>query len=101
MVNEKSTLTIDINTDVKEVAADFLERMGLDVATAVELFFRQIITERRLPFQPMVAKTLDEQLEEAFWNCDSEMIEVDFDEDDNILIDKDKHPSLYDWAVNG
>jgi len=45
--------------------------------------------------------TLDERLEEAFWNCDSEMVELDFDDEGNILVDKDKHPELYDWAVNG
>jgi len=56
---------------------------------------------RRLPFQPIVAPTLDERLVEAIWKSNPEKVEVGVDADGNILIDKDKNPDLYDWAVNG
>ncbi len=36
--------------------------MGMDQTTAIEMFFRQVIAERRLPFQPSLAPTLDEQI---------------------------------------
>ena len=51
-----------IYTMVKEAATMLLERMGIDQTTAIDMFYRQIIAERGLPFQPVVAPTLEEQL---------------------------------------
>jgi DNA-damage-inducible protein J len=62
MNNTKSNVNVKIDANVKETATSLLNRMGLDQTTAIELFYRQIIAERRLPFQPVVAATLDEQL---------------------------------------
>ena len=101
MANGKSNINVQIDTDIQELAAQFFERMGLDQTTAIEMFYRQTIAERRLPFQPTVMSTLDEQLSEALLRRNSEEVEVEIDSNGNIIIDKDKHPDLYDWAVNG
>ena len=37
----------------------------------------------------------------ALENMSVKEYDVDSDENGNILIDKDLHPELYDWAVNG
>jgi len=50
---------------------------------------------------PAAVATIDEMLEEAIWKSKPKRIDVDFDENGAILIDKDKHPELYDWAVKG
>jgi len=97
----KSNVNVKIDSSVKELAIQLLARMGIDQTTAIDLFYRQIIAERRLPFQPIVNPTLDERLVEAIWKSSPERIEVGIDADENILIDKNKHPDLYDWAVNG
>ena len=34
-------------------------------------------------------------------NPDNEVITLEADADGNIFIDKDLHPQLYEWAVNG
>jgi addiction module RelB/DinJ family antitoxin len=75
--------------------------MGIDQTTAIDMFFRQIIAERRLPFQPIVNLTLDEQIVSAALKSDLKKIELKTDVDGNILVDKEKSPEVYDWAVNG
>ena len=101
MVNAKSSVNVKIDKEIKILATQLLERMGLDQTTAIDMFYRQIISERRLPFQPTITPTIDELIVKAIWRNNPERAEVDVDSDGNIIIDKDKHPDLYDWAVNG
>jgi DNA-damage-inducible protein J len=101
MASGKTNVNVRIDADIKELATQLLGRMGIDQTTAIDMYYRQIIAERRLPFQPVVSPTLDERLTEAIWKSNPERVEVGVDENGNILIDKDKHPDLYDWAVNG
>jgi DNA-damage-inducible protein J len=101
MSNAKSNLNVTIDTEIKEQAAQLLERMGIDQTTAIDMFFRQIIAERRLPFQPVVNLTLDEQIVAATLKTDLKKVELITDADGNILVDKEKNPEIYDWAVNG
>jgi DNA-damage-inducible protein J len=101
MANGKSNINVKIDTEVKDLATRLLARMGLDQTTAIDMFYRRIIMERRLPFQPAVLPTLDERLEAAIWKSNPQRAEVGVDAAGNILIDKEKNPELYDWAVNG
>jgi DNA-damage-inducible protein J len=101
MVNVKSNVNVKIDTEVKEQATQLLGRMGIDQTTAIDMFFRQVIAERRLPFQPIVNLTLDEQIIAAALNGKHKRISLAADSNGNILIDKDKNPEIYDWAVNG
>ncbi|MCL2839228.1 MAG: type II toxin-antitoxin system RelB/DinJ family antitoxin [Defluviitaleaceae bacterium] len=57
MTTTKSNVTVKIDTEVKELATMLLDRMGIDQTTAIDMFYRQIIAEQRLPFQPMVASS--------------------------------------------
>jgi len=100
-VKTKSNVNVKIDSNVKELATQFLERMGIDQTTAIDMFYRQIITEKRLPFQPVVAPALDEQLVEAIRNKNIPRVKLDVDENGNAVIDKEKHPDIYDWLVNG
>lgn len=61
MTNSKSNVNVKIDTEVKELATQLLYRMGIDQTTAIDMFYRQIIAEMRLPFQPTVAHTFDGQ----------------------------------------
>jgi antitoxin component of RelBE/YafQ-DinJ toxin-antitoxin module len=65
------------------------------------MFYRQIIAERRLPFQPVVAPALEEQLTAAIAKRNLPRVKLEADENGNAIIDKDMHPDIYDWAVNG
>jgi DNA-damage-inducible protein J len=101
MVATKSTLNIKIDKNVKEKAAQLLESMGLDHTTAIDMYYRQIITERRLPFQPKSSLTLDEQIKTAALKRNPKRVTLQTDENGSVIVDKEKHPDLYDWAVNG
>jgi len=101
MANGKSSVNIKIDTGVKTLATSILERMGLDQTTAIDMFYRQIITERRLPFQPTVNLSLDEQIVTAALKRNPKRVTLPTDDNGNIIIDKDKHPDIYEWAVNG
>ena len=46
-------------------------------------------------------KELDEQLHAAFRNRNYPKTVLETNENGNIIVDKDKDPQLYDFAVNG
>ena len=101
MANKKSSVNVKIDASVKELATQLLGRMGIDQTTAIDMFFRQIITERRLPFQPAVTLSLDEQIVAAALKRHPKRVSLPIDENGNVIIDKDKHPDIYEWALNG
>jgi len=101
MTATKATLNVKINKGIKERAAQLLESMGLDHTTAIDMYYRQIITERRLPFQPTSSLTLDEQIRDAALKRTPKRVSLQTDASGSVIIDKDKHPDIYDWAVNG
>jgi DNA-damage-inducible protein J len=101
MTTAKSNVNVKIDSEIKAVATKLLDRMGIDQTTAIEMFYRQIIAEQKLPFQPMVALTLEEQLTAAIAKKNIPRIRLEADENGNAVVDKDLHPDIYDWAVNG
>jgi len=100
MANGKSNVNVKIDTNVKELATQLLERMGLDQTTAIDMFYRQIITERRLPFQPAV-ESYGEQMLKIIKHKNIPNITLQADENGNAFIDREEYPELYDWAVLG
>ena len=101
MPSAKSTVNVKIDTDVKESAANLLARMGIDQTTAIDMFYRKIIAVRTLPFQPEPLPTTGEQLLAAIKRKEIPNITLPTDENGHAIIDKEKYPELYDWAVNG
>jgi len=101
VVATKTNVNVNIDTVVKETVTMLLDRMGIDQTTAIDMFYRQIIAERRLPFQPVVDTSLEEQLTAAIARRNIPRVKLEADESGNAIIDKDKHPEIYDWAVNG
>ena len=96
-----ASVNVEIDAAVIEAATQLLERMGMDQTTAIDMFYRQIIAERRLPFQPTVAQTYGEQMLDLIKKKGIPRKTVDVDDEGHIIVDKDKDPELYDWAVNG
>ena len=101
MANGKSNVNVKIDTSVKKLATQLLRQMGLDQTTAIDMFYRQIIVNRRLPFQPALLSTLDEQLAGLILSKNIPRVKLEADENGNAVIDKEKHPDIYDWLVNG
>ena len=97
----KANVNVKIDADVKELATRFLERMGLDQTTAIDMYFRQIISERRLPFQSVVNLSLEEKIVAAALGRNPKKVKLETDKAGNVLLDKELHPDIYDWAENG
>ncbi|MCL2486679.1 MAG: type II toxin-antitoxin system RelB/DinJ family antitoxin [Oscillospiraceae bacterium] len=97
----QATMNVTIDADVKELAIQLLGRMGIDQTTAIDMFFRQIIAERRLPFQPVVDPTFDERIVEAAFRSNPTEVTLTVDADGNAFVDKELYPEIYDWVVNG
>ena len=75
--------------------------MGMDQTTATDIFYRQIIAERGLPFQPSVAQTYGEQALDIIKRKNIPHKAVEVNSEGHIIVDKDKDPEFYDWAMNG
>ena len=101
MATAKANVNVKIEADVKDLATQLLSRMGIDQTTAIDMFYRQIIAEKRLPFQPIVNPTLHEQISAAIIEKNIPRVRLEADENGHAFVDKEKHPDIYDWAVNG
>jgi addiction module RelB/DinJ family antitoxin len=101
MPNGKSAVNVKIDTDVKETAATLLARMGIDQTTAIEMYYRKIIAIEAPPFQPEPLPTNGQRLLAAIKQKGIPHKAVEVNAEGRIMVDKDKDPELYDWAVNG
>ena len=101
MTMQKATVNVEIDAAVKDQAMKFLDQAGVDMSTAIDLFFRRIIEDRRLPFEPEMPRSYGEQILYHIERLGIPTIELPADENGHAFIDKEKHPDLYDWAVNG
>ncbi|MCL2351215.1 MAG: type II toxin-antitoxin system RelB/DinJ family antitoxin [Firmicutes bacterium] len=99
--NAKANVNVKIDADIKELATQLLGQMGIDQTTAIDMFYRQVIVERRLPFQPAVNPSLDERIVAAALRSKTKKVELATDTDGNVVVDSELHPEIYDWAVNG
>ena len=97
----KSSVNVKIDAEVKERASQILARMGIDQTTAIDMFYRQIIAEMRLPFQPTIAQKYGDIVMDLIKKRNTPHKTVEVNEKGHIIVDKDKDPELYDWAVNG
>ncbi|WP_423716803.1 type II toxin-antitoxin system RelB/DinJ family antitoxin [Lactiplantibacillus pentosus] len=55
--NDKTMFAMRIDKDEKEQLKRLYHDMGLDLSTAVNLFFKQSLLEEGLPFQPKRRKS--------------------------------------------
>jgi DNA-damage-inducible protein J len=94
VANTKSNVNVKIDSDVQELATRILERMGLDQTTAIDMFYRQIIAEHRLPFQPTAVSPLDERIVAAALKNKPKRIELGTDANGNVIVDKEQYPDI-------
>ena len=68
-MSQTQTTTINVRVDdsVKRSVEILFDSMGMNISTAVNMFFRQCLLEEALPFQPRAKRkaTLKEALREA------------------------------------
>ena len=57
MMGNQITLQIRVDSDIKDQVSEIFEKMGIDIPTAVRMFFRATIRDKRLPFDTIVENT--------------------------------------------
>ena len=50
LTKNKSRLNLNIDSDLKENVGKILSEMGLDYTTAINIYFRKILTEQKNTF---------------------------------------------------
>ena len=61
----QTNLTIRIDEDIKRSAESLFDELGMSMSGAINVFFRQAVRERAIPFQ-IKAKTPEEKYNEYF-----------------------------------
>lgn len=59
MMELDTRIQVRTNRHLKDQATQTLDRMGIDMPTAINMFLTQIVRERRLPFQPSLTPYAD------------------------------------------
>ena len=51
MTKSTSTIRISVPTDVRDEANEILNKLGLNMSTAINLFLKRVILVRGIPFE--------------------------------------------------
>ena len=65
-----ATLTINTEEKTAENFYAFCEELGLDMSTAINLFIRTCLREKRIPFELSLLKNTPPSIEELMENLD-------------------------------
>lgn len=57
MSKQDTTITVRVNADDKEKASSILEKMGLNISSAINMLLRQIIIQEKLPIEITLHKS--------------------------------------------
>ncbi len=63
-------ITVNIDDGVKKNAQKLFGEMGLDMTTAIDLFLRTALVEKRLPFQVRTEQAYQEDVHRAYINAE-------------------------------
>ena len=98
---DKVDLHIQIDQDISAKATQLLHSMGLDMSTAMNMFLRQVVSKRQIPFAVEASETsLEEQFLQALDASDIPTYDLRFDEKGQVILDG-LPENLVDWVVNG
>ena len=58
---EQTMIQVRMDTVLKDQAMEVFDKIGIDMSTAVRMFFKAAVREQRLPFSTLVADPSQEQ----------------------------------------
>ena len=50
-MNQKARLNLSIDADLKEQTSNVLAQIGLDFTTAINVYFKRIVSDNKIPFE--------------------------------------------------
>ena len=51
---ERTTISVRVDKETKEKFREVVENMGLDISTAIKIFMKEVIKEKKIPFEVKV-----------------------------------------------
>jgi len=91
-----------IDETLKQEVESLFDDLGLDIPTAIRLFLTQCVKREGLPFdvsRPQNMAKSNERLTQLLTG--RPRIRLETDENGHAVVDKEKHPRLYEWAAKG
>ena len=98
-----SSITVRVDNDTKRRFDHICEEIGLTPTAAINTFIHAVLRDNGIPFLLKTGNSISQQerLKAALRKKSVPIETLEADEKGNIIIDKEKYPDLYDWAVNG
>jgi len=100
---KQTTMSIRVDEDIKFRFDAFCASIGVNSSAAINMFIHAALRENSIPFalKGDEDKINAEWLKNALIRKGVPRVTLEMDENGNAIIDKVKHPDVYDWAVNG
>jgi len=61
-----TTVNVRVDTNVKHNVEALFDSMGMNISTAVNMFFKQCLADEALPFQPKAKQNIESSREELY-----------------------------------
>ena len=103
VIDMSATIQVKVDLQAKELATRLFNKMGLDHDAAIDMFYRQVIAKGELPFERELsnAEKLQKLVNDGIASGKIKATFHEANEKGELIIDKEKHPEMWDWAVNG
>jgi len=91
-----------IDNTLKQEVESLFDDLGLDIPTAIRLFLTQCVKREGLPFdvsRPHSIAKPNDKLNQLI--AGRPRVRLETDENGHAVVDKEKHPRLYEWVVEG
>lgn len=62
---KQTTMTIRLDATTKDSAERVFEALGMDLNTGINIFLKQVVRNRALPFTPTTKDSLDQATEQS------------------------------------
>jgi len=91
-----------IDDTLKQEVESLFDDLGLDIPTAIRLFLTQCVKREGLPFdvsRPKSTVKPNDRLAQLL--AGRPRVRLETDENGYAIVDREKHPRLYEWAAKG
>jgi DNA-damage-inducible protein J len=79
-MSSQATLSVSLDSKLKEETSAALEKLGLDFTTAITVYFDQIVKKRKIPFEIIDSKYYSiEEVAGVNWRDDVDNIEDEWE----------------------
>ncbi|MBO0462591.1 MULTISPECIES: type II toxin-antitoxin system RelB/DinJ family antitoxin [unclassified Enterococcus] len=79
-MSTKERLNVNLDSELKKNTAETLETLGLDFTTAINIYFKQIVSKQKIPFEISAQKYFSaEEVMGENWREDLDSVEDEWE----------------------